>query len=408
MARGGPKIRLRQEHIYTLFSSRFFTGVMKSQETSAEIPKMLFVKHLSKILLFYFVGLSIFFISGFAVFKILFADTEKTVVPDVVGRLFLGEHNKLRDDFKVDVKPAYLTQYPYGYILAQDLTPGKTVDKNTKLEILVNLSDAIVQVPRLTGFSEDLVDGSLASLPVGGRIFSLRKGVITRVPSAQPKREILAQFPPVGTPVIPNTPVSLLISDGPAPAGAGPQAFNRVRIEKGTPVSIALNVAYHLKIPATVKLSKTEKADENAALLADAKIAADTIELAVGEFSEIIAKGKSKIDFADLPYVQLFVPEKKWGEKDQVLTIARREAVASEDGSPYSEFFLVKNQSPLPVFRRRDEKFDVYKDYFAFNAVKPAEKTPESTKTIIGDASKAEQQKLRGPDKTVRLKADTL
>lgn len=55
----------------------------------------------------------------------------------------------------------------------------------------MNLSDAIVQVPKLVGFSEDLVDGSLASLPVGGRIFLLRKGVITRVPSAQPRREIL-------------------------------------------------------------------------------------------------------------------------------------------------------------------------------------------------------------------------
>ena len=277
---------------------------------------MLFVKHISKILLFYFVGVSLFFISGFAVFKILFADTEKTVVPDVVGRLFLGEHNKLREDFKVDIKSAFLTQYPYGYILAQDLTPGKTVDKNTKLELLVNLSDAIVQVPKLTGFSEDLVDGSLASLPVGGRIFSLKKGVITRVPSTQPKREVLAQFPPVGTPVIPNTPVSLLISDGPAPAGeAGPQAMLKQRIEKGTPVSIALNAAYHMKIPAVIKLSKTEKADENASLLADAKITADAIELAVGEFTEIIGKGKSKIDFNDLPYVQLFIPEKKWAKR---------------------------------------------------------------------------------------------
>ncbi|MBX3721453.1 MAG: hypothetical protein KF713_06400 [Turneriella sp.] len=385
---------------------------MKSQETTAapQIPKMLFVKHLSKILLFYFVGLSIFLISGFAVFKVLFADSEKTLVPDVVGRLFLGEHNKLREEFKVDIKAAYLPQYPYGYILAQDLTPGKSVDKNTKFELLVNLSDAIVQVPKLTGFSEDLVEGSLASLPVGGRIFSLRKGVITRVPSAQPRREVLAQFPPIGTPVIPNTPVSLLISDGPAPvSAAGPQALLKQKIEKGTPVSIALNAAYHMKIPATIKLTKTEKADENATLVADAKITAESIELVVGQFTEIIGKGKSKIDFEDLPFVQLFVPEKKWGEKDQVLTIARREVIVAEDGSPYSEYFLVKNQSPLPVFRRRNEKFDVYKDYYAYTAAKPGEKAPESTKTIVGDAQKSEApQKAREPDKTVKLKAETL
>ncbi len=193
---------------------------MATSENTAPVPKMLYFKHVTRILIFYFVGLSIFFVSGFTIFKVLFADTERTVVPDVVGRLFLGEHNKLREDFKVDLKPAYLVQYPYGYILAQNLTPGKSVDKNTKLELLINFSDAIVQVPKLVGFSEDLVDGSISSLPVGGRIFSLRKGVITRVYSAQPKREVLAQFPPAGTPVIPNTPVSLLISDGLALVGA--------------------------------------------------------------------------------------------------------------------------------------------------------------------------------------------
>lgn len=382
---------------------------MANPETSPEVPKMLFFNHVSKILLIYFVGISLFFISGFIVFKVLFADTEKTIVPDVVGRLFLGEHNKLRDDFKVELKPAYLVQYPYGYILAQDLTPGKKVDKNTKFELLVNLSDAIVQVPKLVGFSEDLVDGSISSLPVGGRIFSLKKGVVTRIPSNQPKREVLAQFPPAGTPVIPGATVSLLISDGPA-AATGPQARIFPRIEKGTPVSIAMNVAYHLKVPAVVKLTRTEKAAENATLVADAKITAEAMELDVGEFADTLAKGKSRIDLADLPFTQLFLPAKKWGAENSVLTIARREAVTSEDGSPYSEFYYVKNSSPLPVFRRRDDSFDVFKEYY--EPVVPQAKAVEKTdtgKTLIGEAPKSEPvQKVQSPEKTVRLKADTL
>jgi serine/threonine-protein kinase len=352
---------------------------MSNSENSGAVPKMLFFKHVSKILLIYFVGVSLFFISGFIVFKVLFADTEKTIVPDVVGRLFLGEHNKLRDDFKVELKPAYLVQYPYGYILAQDLTPGKKVDKNTKFELLVNLSDAIVQVPKLVGFSEDLVDGSIASLPVGGRIFSLKKGVITRIPSNQPKREVLAQFPPAGTPVIPGATVSLLISDGPAPVTT-PQARIFPRIEKGTPVSIAMNVAYHLKIPAVLKLVKTEKADENATLTADAKMTAETIQLEVGEFTDTLAKGKSRIDLGDLPFTQLYLPAKKWGSQDSVMTIARREAVASEDGSPYSEYYYIKNSSPLPVFRRRDDDLGRLADALSgrgsehlLDAVKPPE-----------------------------------
>ncbi|MBS0619645.1 MAG: PASTA domain-containing protein [Spirochaetes bacterium] len=378
---------------------------------TAPVPRLLFIKHISKILLFYFVGLSIFFISGFAIFKVLFADTEKTVVPDVVGRLFLGEHNKLRDDFKIEIKSAYLIQYPYGYILAQDLAPGKQVDKNTKLELLVNLSDAVVQVPRLTGFSEDLVDGSLASLPVGGRIFSLRKGVVTRIPSNLPKREVLAQFPPPGTPVIPNSPVSLLISDGPAPANQ-PRALLYNKIEKGTPVAIAMSAAYQLKIPAVIQLTKTEKANENATLVADAKLSADSIELQVGEFGESLAKGKSKIALADLPYAQLFVPQKKWGEPGATLTIARKETVAGEDGSFYSEYYLIKNQSPLPIFRRRDEAFDVYKNYYAYVPVAaPIVVNDANTKTIVGDAPAAKTASApaqQTPERTVRLKADTL
>jgi len=378
---------------------------------TAPVPKLLFIKHISKILLFYFIGLSIFFISGFTIFKVLFADTEKTIVPDVVGRLFLGEHNKLRDDFKIEIKSAYLIQYPYGYILAQDLAPDKKVDKNTKLELLVNLSDAVVQVPKLTGFSEDLVDGSLASLPVGGRIFSLRKGVITRIPSSLPKREILAQFPPPGTPVIPNSPVSLLISDGPAPANQ-PQALLRNKIEKGTPVAIAMSAAYYLKIPAVLQLAKTEKAAENATLVADAKISPDSIELQVGEFSESLAKGKSKIALADLPYTQLFVPQKQWGEPGATLTIARKEAAKGGDSSLYSEYYLIKNQSPIPIFRRRDEAFDVYKNYYAYVPVAaPVVANDANTKTIVGDAPAAKSTNVpaqQTPERTVRLKADTL
>lgn len=383
---------------------------MATSENTAPVPKMLYFKHVSRILIFYFVGLSIFFVSGFTIFKVLFADTERTVVPDVVGRLFLGEHNKLREDFKVDLKPAYLVQYPYGYILAQNLTPGKSVDKNTKLELLVNFSDAIVQVPKLVGFSEDLVDGSIASLPVGGRIFSLRKGVITRVFSTQPKREVLAQFPPAGTPVIPNTPVSLLISDGPAPAGA-PQASAAPKLEKGLAVSIALNAAYHLKKPAVIALKKTDKADENATLLADAVVGDKEIQLEVGTLEESLASGKSAIDLEDLPFTQLVVPAKKWGDADAVLTIARREVVANEDGSLYSEYYLVRNSSALPVFRRRDDAFDVYRDYYTpVTAAPVAAKTNEPAQTtIVGETQQAapvaEAQK---PEKTLRLKADTL
>jgi hypothetical protein len=414
-----PNFRVKRSEFYThslslTLQPDFLHGsnpVSNSQSTgTATVPKMVFFKHIARILLFYFVGISIFFISGFVVFKVLFADTEQTVVPDVVGRLFLGEHNKLRDDFKVDIKPAYLIQYPYGYILAQDVAPGKRVDKNTKLELLVNLSDAVVQVPKLVGFSEDLVDGSLASLPVGGRVFALRKGVITRVPSAQPKREVLAQFPLPGTPVVPNTPVALLISDGPQGLSV-PQANLRPRIEKGTPVSIAMSAAYHVKIPAAITLTKTEVAGENGHLMSDAKLVGNELQLEVGDFTEILQKGKSRIPLAELPFVQLLIPEKKLGAPGAILTVARREPIAMEDGSFYSEYYLIKNQAVLPVFRRRVENFDIYAERYEPPAIKPVvtSKDEAGTKTIVGETEKSEPVvKIQKPEKSLHYEAETL
>lgn len=369
-------------------------------------PKMVFLTHAAKIALFYFVGLSLFLTTGFVIFKVLFAETEKVVVPDVVGRLYLNDHNLLRDDFKVEIKPAYLLQYPYGYILAQSLPAGREVEKNTKLELLVNFSDAVVQVPKLVGLSEDLVDGALASLPVGGRIFSLRRGMVTRVPSAKPQREVLAQFPPPGTPVIPNTPVALLISDGPKAQAAAP------KLEKGIPVSLALAAAYHLRRPAKLVRREVPNADDNARLLRDAEVTGDSIAVEVGYFPEQLAKGKSAIALEDLPFTTVWLPAKKLGKRDAIFTIARREAVANEDGSFYSEFWLLYNTETIPVFRRRSEQLDV----FVGHHVVPEVKTPEPQDgksegtTVVGPPEKkpSETPPPVEPIRRIKLQAESL
>ncbi len=182
-------------------------------------------------------------------------------------------------------------------------------------------------------------------------------------------------------------------------------------LEKGLVVSIALNAAYHLKKPAVVTLKKTDKADENATLLADAVVGEKEIQLEVGTLEETLASGKSAIDLEDLPFTQLVVPAKKWGDADAVLTIARREAVANEDGSLYSEYYLVRNSSPLPVFRRRDDAFDVYRDYYTPVAAAPVvAKTNEPAQTtIVGETQQAAPvAEVQKPEKTLRLKADTL
>lgn len=160
-----------------------------------------------------------------------------------------------------------------------------------------------------------------------------------------------------------------------------------------------------------ITIKKTEKAEENATLVADAVVGEKEIQLEVGALEEAIPSGKSAIDLEDLPFAQLFVPAKKWGDSDEVLTIARREPVANEDGSLYSEYYLVRNSSAVPVFRRRDDAFDVYRDYYTAVAAAPvvAKANEPAQTTIVGETQQAAPvAQVQKPEKTLHLRADTL
>ena len=94
-----------------------------------------------------------------------------------------------------------------------------------------------------------------------------------------------------------------------------------------------------------------------------------------------------------------------------MLTIARREPVANEDGSLYSEYYLVRNSSALPLFRRRDDHFDVYRDYYTSPVVTPtvAKAAEPVATTIVGETTKAPQvPEIQKPEKSLTFSADTL
>jgi len=178
--------------------------------------KLSYFSSYSKIFLFLFLGLSLFFISGFVIISLSVSSRKPVGVPALVGKLFLDKHNNLQDlGFKVELEWQHTTTYPYGYIFAQSISPGQVAKAGTKLVLLVNQSRNVIPIPNLVGKSIDLVENILKTNHIGSRNFSLVKGVITMVPDSAQKGEVLAQFPPAGTKVIPNSPVSMLVSSGP-------------------------------------------------------------------------------------------------------------------------------------------------------------------------------------------------
>jgi len=208
-----------------------------------------------RVILFYFAGFSLFFIIGFTIISIRVSSKDHVRVPDVVGKLYLDEHNTLQDaGFKIEVEKKTVYEYPYGYVIAQSEPSGKLLKRGAKLILLVNYSKNIIPVPQVVGMQEKIAEDILSQIPVGSNTFILTKGVVTRIPSSKPKGEILAQYPPAGTTVIPEFPVSLLISSGKLKKGRK----QKISSLKGLHIEIIRQMAYHLKIPVLVESKLTD------------------------------------------------------------------------------------------------------------------------------------------------------
>ncbi len=217
-----------------------------------------------RIFFFYFIGLSIFFIVGFIIINLRISQKEKVKVPALIGGLYLDVHNQLLErGFKVKLDKAYSLEYPVGYILGQSLSPGEVVKSGQRIILLVNQSRSLVKTPGLVGSVESLVDHILSNIYIGNRVFKLTKGVITRIPANRSKGEILAQYPLPGTPVVPNFPISYLVSEG-------NENLNSLFVPpeiKGINIEIIKKMAYFFKTPLQIKKKNVVSPKKDAIVL---------------------------------------------------------------------------------------------------------------------------------------------
>lgn len=229
------------------------------EKMHAETQKRSTMQKLFRASVYYFIGLSIFFLTGFIIITVRVSMKTKIEVPPMVGKLYLDVHNQLTDlGLKIELKKEYSTEYPYGYILYQSISPGKIIKEGSRITILVNQSKTIIKVPKLTGMKEDLIKNILKNIHVGNRNFFLNLGVVTHIPSTIPKGEVIAQFPQPGTPVVPESNVSILVSSGKKSLSK----YLRFPKIDNVPVPIVKEMAYHLKMPVLIDVIKTNQ-EEN-------------------------------------------------------------------------------------------------------------------------------------------------
>ncbi|MDW8307440.1 MAG: PASTA domain-containing protein [Leptospiraceae bacterium] len=333
--------------------------------------RLRYLTSLGKIALFYFLGLSLFFIAGFIIITFRVSVKREVVVPDLIGHMFLEEFNRIQNlGLKLHVEPYHSIQFPYGYILAQSLGPGQVVKEGTKLSLIVNFSETVVEVPQLVGQSFELVESMLSNLPAHGRPQKLPLGIVVRVPSQEPQGEVLEQFPPPGSRVIPNTPVHLLVSDGMS------QKSSLTLPTEALPLNLAGRFAYELKIPLALEIESTLFWDEEA--LVSLRQEKDHLVGKLKKYSPPQKKGFSLLEkHRPMPFSYYWIKAKNVKEGDFTLKI-----YTPQKSAMVSYLYLWGKKVEVPVFVRLEEKIELYPGYFM---------SPDSEKEGQEGSTKAEK-----------------
>lgn len=347
---------------------------------------------------YYFIGLSIFFLTGFMIITVRVSMKTKVEIPPMVGKLYLDVHNQLTDlGLKIELKKEYSTEYPYGYILYQSISPGKIVKEGSRISILVNQSKTIVKVPKLIGMKEDLIKNILNNIHVGNRNFTLNTGTVTHIPSNIAKGEVIAQFPQPGTPVVPESSVSILVSSG------RKELSRYIRFPKldNVPVPIIKEMAYHLKMPVQIKIKETQKETVHARTISselkNMPKVWKTLKKKPGIWNINAAFFPFNFRKENGPYKFVMIDPRENNIEPGVYTTGvirkdRSKDITSSVSKKYSYLSYVKiTDQPFPAFIFEDEKLAIWKGYFI--PIDEDQKNPEKDKNEKDETKEKKEEK---------------
>lgn len=383
---------------------------MESQTKEQSVFSSLF-----RVGLFYFVGLSLFFIAGFIVISLRVSKKDKVEVPVLAGNLYLDEHNRLTDmGFHVSLDKIYTNEYKDGTILAQSIPAGKVVKDGARLNLLLAEGDPIIEVPNVVGMALNLAKKQIAEIPRGAHVFSLAEGIITTIPSEKPKGEVLAQNPPAGARVIPGSPISMLVSDGPQ------KLKYSMRLEKmeGAPVGIIKALAYELKVPVELEVKETGNPNEHGNVISsefntDKKSTWEKAEntswkVVVGRYNpeeKLFFKGKKEYAHDEFPFRVVFIKSDDYHLKGKTITVARKTTASRNQEAAYSEYSYVKVGEYLPVYKLSEDDLSWWEGHYEttdafFESEQPIgeEGVPSDAEAVFQEEPESEKQAVSGPE----------
>jgi serine/threonine-protein kinase len=142
--------------------------------------------------------------------SLLSTNTASVKVPDVRGFTQDAATRTLTEaDFKV--KPEFqvtTNQADVGDVISQDPLPGTLLDKGKTVTITVGKAPTQVEVPDLTGLTQDEAVAALKAA-------NLKLGTPTTQPSDQPEGTVVSQDPPALQQAAKGSPVNIVLSSGP-------------------------------------------------------------------------------------------------------------------------------------------------------------------------------------------------
>lgn len=166
--------------------------------------------------LFFALGLFLFFVSAFIVVMIRTKGSSKMVMPDLIGQNYMEIHNELgRLRLKVRLEPKRFPDKNDGEILYQSIPAGKVLEAGSKLYLSVNAGVDRIIVPDLKGQQLVSARALLEKVNSGDTYVNMEIGGITFVPvgEGQAPDTVIDQIPEAGKITTNREKIYLLVTE---------------------------------------------------------------------------------------------------------------------------------------------------------------------------------------------------
>lgn len=184
-----------------------------------EKPEFQFLTGVARLLLYFGLGLALFFGASVAVFVLRGEEVEYSPMPNVTGRYYVDVHDDLtrRMQLRVSITTRQYPDQNPGLILYQSAPPGRRIAPRDKIELVVNQPEPLLVMPDLNRSTLNNARASLSRLIANDRVYALTIGVVSEIETDEaPAGAVLSQFPAPGASVSPGERVYLLVAKSPA------------------------------------------------------------------------------------------------------------------------------------------------------------------------------------------------